>query len=57
LRKATAIASSSAVSTVDLGAFGPIGASSRKLRFLHLATVFWLSPYRAASSLSGAFEV
>jgi len=35
LRKATATASSSALITVERGAFGPIGASWTKLRFLH----------------------
>src|SRR5579871_4693573 len=50
------MASSSAVSTVDRGALGPIGASWRKLRFLHLATVLRFRPYLAASSLSGAFD-
>lgn len=50
------MASSSGVKTVERGAFGPIGASSRKLRLRHLATVFRLRPYRAASSLSEAFD-
>ena len=38
------------------GALGPMAASWRKLRFLHLATVLRLRPYLAASSLSGAFD-
>lgn len=56
LRKATTIASSSALSTVERTAFGPIGASCTKARLLHLATVFGFRPYWAASSLSGAFD-
>ncbi len=40
----TTVASSSAVSTVERGALGPIGASWRTLRFLHLATVLRLRP-------------
>jgi hypothetical protein len=40
LRKATTIASSSAVSTVERAVFGPILASCTKARLRHLATVF-----------------
>src|SRR3954447_16099806 len=50
------IASSLHDSTVECGVFGPIGASLTKARLRHLATVLWFSPYRAASSLSGAFD-
>ena len=35
------IASSSGVSTVDLGSVGPVGTSATEVRFFHLATVFW----------------
>jgi len=38
--KATMIASSSIVSTVDFGAFGPVGQSATVSRPFHLATVF-----------------
>jgi hypothetical protein len=38
------IASSSIDSTVDFGSFGPVGKSVTEVRFLHLATVFWLMP-------------
>lgn len=30
--------------TVDFGSFGPVGRSATEVRFLHLATVFWLIP-------------
>jgi hypothetical protein len=50
-RKATIIASSSTDSTVDFGSLGPVGRSAVEVRFFHLATVFWLIPYRAASVL------
>lgn len=55
-RKATTIASSSAVSTVERTVLGPIGASWTKARFRHLATVFGLRPCCAANSFSGAFD-
>jgi hypothetical protein len=42
LRNATARASSSALSTVECGAFGPIGASWTKAHFLYFVTVFGL---------------
>ena len=51
LRKATMIASSSTESTVDLGSRGPVRKSLTDDRFFHLATVFWLIPYRRASAL------
>ncbi len=43
-RKATMIASSSTVRTVDLGCLGPVRSSARELRLRHLATVFGLMP-------------
>ena len=43
-RKATIIASSSGLRTVERTYFGPIGASETKSRFRHLATVFGLKP-------------
>ena len=49
-------ASSWAVSTVEWTTFEPMGASCAKARLRHLATVFWLSPYCAASSLSVAAD-
>ena len=39
-RRATMTASSSIDSTVDLATLGPVG----RVRFFHLATVFWLIP-------------
>jgi hypothetical protein len=45
------IASSSIDSTVDLASFGPVGRSPTEARFFHLATVFWLIPYRFARAL------
>jgi hypothetical protein len=50
------ISSSSDDRTVERGAVGPIGASLTKARLRHFATVFWFNPYRAAKSLSGAFD-
>lgn len=44
-------ASSSTDSTVDLGSRGPVGRSAAAVRLFHLATVFWLMPYRLESSL------
>lgn len=37
-------ASSSIVSTVEAGFFGPVGRSATEVRFFHFATVFWLIP-------------
>jgi hypothetical protein len=51
LRKATITASSSINNTVDLAILGPVGRSAVAVRFFHLATVFWLMPYRLASVL------
>ena len=41
----TMIASSSMLSTVERASFGPVGRSFTAVRFFHLATVFWLTPY------------
>jgi hypothetical protein len=43
-RKATAIASSSGVRTVDFGSLGPVGTSATEVRFRHVATVFRFTP-------------
>ena len=43
-RKATMIASSSTVRTVDFGAFGPVFRSAVEARFFHFPTVFGLIP-------------
>ena len=51
LRKATIIASSAWLRTVDLGNFGPIGASLVEVLRFHLRTVFGLIPWRPASAL------
>jgi hypothetical protein len=51
-RNAPQTASCSDVSTVECGAFGPMGESWTKLRFFHLATVLGLRSYRSASRLS-----
>ena len=45
------IASCSTVSTVDFASFGPVGRSAVEVRFFHLATVFWLIPWRRARTL------
>ena len=45
------IASSSTDRTDDFGSFGPVGKSATDVRFFHLATVFWLMPWRLASCL------
>lgn len=37
-------ASSSTESTVDRGAFGPVGRSATEVRVFHFVTVFWLIP-------------
>ena len=50
-RNATTTASSSIVSVVDLGSFGPVRRSAVDDRFFHLAIVFWLTPWRLASAL------
>jgi hypothetical protein len=42
---------SSTVSTVEDGVLGPVGISATELRFRHLATVFWLMPWRFARDL------
>lgn len=40
------------VSTVEYGSFGPVGRSyTAAVRFFHFATVFWLMPWRFASTL------
>ena len=52
MRKATMTASSSSERTVDLGCLGPVGRSPTEVRRFHLATVFWLMPYRAARVVS-----
>ena len=39
-------------SKVNLASFGPVGTSATEVRRFHLATVFWLMPYRFASALS-----
>jgi hypothetical protein len=39
------------VSTVDFGFLGPVGKSATEVRFFHVATVFWLIPWRFASAL------
>lgn len=44
-RKATMIASS-IDGAVDFASFDPVGRSPAAVRFLHLATVFWLMPGR-----------
>ena len=44
-------ASSSIDRTVDLASLGPVGRSPTAVRFFHLATVFWLMPWRFASAL------
>ena len=44
-------ASSSMLSTVECASFGPVGKSLTAVRFFHLATVFWLMPWRFASVL------
>jgi len=44
LRKATITASSSALSTVEDGVFGPIGRSATERRFFHFCTVLVLTP-------------
>ena len=51
LRKATMIASSSTLNTVECASLGPVGRSLTAVRSFHLATVFWLMPYRLASVL------
>lgn len=40
-RKATITASSSIVSTVEVGFFGLVGGSVTEVRFFYFATVFW----------------
>ena len=50
-RKATITASSSTVSTVEVGFFGPVGTSAAELRLLHFATVLRLTPQRFARAL------
>jgi len=45
------MASSSLLSKVEHGSFGPIRASEAVDRFFHLATVFGLMPRRSASAL------
>jgi hypothetical protein len=37
-------ASSSSVSTVEVGFFGPVGTSVTEVRFFHFSTVFGLIP-------------
>jgi hypothetical protein len=50
-RKATTIASSWTESTVECGALDPVGRSAVASRFLHLATVLGLMPWRSAKAL------
>lgn len=51
-RKATIIASSSQVRTVERGSFGPIGASAVLDRLRHFWIVVGLTPWRFASALT-----
>jgi hypothetical protein len=37
--------------TVDFTTLGPVGRSAVEVRCFHLATVFWLTPWRRASAL------
>jgi hypothetical protein len=52
LRKATMIASSSPVRTVDFGSFGPVGKSLTLSRLRHFATVLGLIPNSRLSCAS-----
>ena len=49
--KAMITASCSIDSTVDLATFGPVARSAVEVRRFHLATVFWLMPWRLAKTL------
>ena len=63
-RKATMIAASSGLSTVDFGSLGPVGRSATPARLRHLATVFWFallvrpsgSPHNAAPEASDSLD-
>ena len=55
-RKATIVASSASVRTVDRGSFGPVLRSSTVARFRHLATVFGLMLISWLNAESEAFD-